>query len=585
MPAIVVHRSGRPGAAVSLLEQEKASDVIEHDVLIVGAGLAGLRAAIAATDAGVDVGVLTKVHPVRSHTCCAQGGINAALGDDDSWEAHSFDTVKGSDYLGDQDAIEVLCKEGPRDVLELEHMGCPFSRTDDGRIAQRPFGGAGFPRTAYAADISGFVILHTLHQQCLKRGVRFYEEWFLTRLALNESGTAAGVVAIEVRTGQLRELRAKAVVFATGPSSRVYQNSSNSVDCTGDGTAIAYRAGLPLMDVEFVQFHPTGLRNGVLVTEGARGEGGVLVNVLGERFMEKYAPNKMELASRDVVSRAEAQEITGGRGFPGGFIHLDLRPIGAEKIKRNLFQVRELSMEIAGVDPCEEPIPIKPTPHYFMGGVKVGVDGAAPGVEGFFAAGEVACVSVHGANRLGGNSLLDGLVFGRRAGEAAAAYAGGLARAPDFPPSALPEEEAEIAAFVDREEGERQAPIRSALQALMSEKAAIYRSKESLQEALAGVRALKERYARVRCDDKGRVFNTDVLQVLETGHLLDIAECICVGALAREESRGSHARTDFPGRDDVDWLKHSLYHVTPEGPRVDYAPVTITRHTPDTRAY
>jgi len=559
--------------------------VIEHEVLIVGAGLAGMRAAIAATDAGVDAGVLTKVYPVRSHTCCAQGGINAALGDDDSWEAHHFDTVKGSDYLGDQDAIEVLCKDGPRDVIELEHMGCPFSRTDDGRIAQRPFGGAGYPRTAYAADISGFVILHTLHQQCLRRGVRFYQEWFVTRLVLDEKGRAAGVVAIEVRTGRLHELRAKAVLFAAGPSSRVYENSSNSVDCTGDGVAIAYRAGLPIMDVEFVQFHPTGLRNGVLVTEGARGEGGILLNALGERFMKRYAPNKWDLASRDVVSRAEAQEIAEGRGFPGGFIHLDLRPIGTEKIKHDLFQVRELSMEIAGVDPCEEPIPIKPTPHYFMGGIKVDVDGAAPSAEGFFAAGEVACVSVHGANRLGGNSLLDGLVFGRRSGEAAAAYAGGLARAPGFPSSALPEVEAGITALVERDDGERQAPIRSALQVLMTEKAGIFRSRASLSEALEGVRALKERYAHVRCDDRGRLFNTDLLQVIETGHLLDIAECICVGALAREESRGSHARTDFPDRDDVAWLKHSLFRHTPDGPRLDYAPVTITRHAPETRAY
>ena len=382
-------------------------------MLIVGAGLAGLRAAIAASDAGADVALLSKVHPVRSHTCCAQGGINGALGDEDSWEAHMFDTVKGSDYLGDQDAIEVMTREAPCDLIALEHMGCPFSRNDDGTIAQRPFGGAGFPRTAYAADISGFVILHTLYEQCLKRGIKVYEEWFLTQLVVNDE-RAAGVVAIDIRDGRLHELGARAVIFATGPTSRVYEGSSNSVDCTGDGMGMAYTAGLPLMDMEFVQFHPTGLRNGVLVTEGCRGEGAILVNADGERFMARYAPNKMELASRDVVSRAEAEELAAGRGVDG-FILLDLRPIGPEKIRTRLLQVRELSMDIAGVDPCDEPIPVRPTPHYFMGGIKVDVDGRSPRLANFFAAGECSCVSVHGANRLGGNSLLDGLLFGRRA--------------------------------------------------------------------------------------------------------------------------------------------------------------------------
>ena len=556
--------------------------MLEHDVLIVGAGLAGLRAAIAAADAGADVALLSKVHPVRSHTCCAQGGINGALGDDDSWEAHMFDTVKGSDYLGDQDAIEVMTREAPRDLIALEHMGCPFSRNDDGTIAQRPFGGAGFPRTAYAADISGFVILHTLYEQCLKRGIKVYEEWFLTRLVVNDE-RAAGVVAIDIRDGRLHELGARAVIFATGPTSRVYEGSSNSVDCTGDGTAIAYRAGLPLMDLEFVQFHPTGLRNGVLVTEGCRGEGAILVNADGERFMARYAPNKMELASRDVVSRAEAEELAAGRGVDG-FILLDLRPIGPEKIRTRLLQVRELSMDIAGVDPCDEPIPVRPTPHYFMGGIKVDVDGRSPRLANFFAAGECSCVSVHGANRLGGNSLLDGLLFGRRAGEAAAAWAAAHAAAA-FPPAALRDVQGEIAGLLERPDGERQAPLRRELQELMLRDVGIYRERAELQTAVAQIGVLKERYGRVRVDDKGRHFNTDLLQTLETGHLLDIAECIALGALHREESRGSHARRDFPERDDTSWLRHSVFTRTDDGPECSFAPVAITRFQPEARSY
>ncbi len=551
-------------------------------MLIVGAGLAGLRAAIAASDAGADVALITKVHPVRSHTCCAQGGINGALGDDDSWEAHMFDTVKGADYLGDQDAIEIMTREAPRDLIALEHMGCPFSRNENGTIAQRPFGGAGYPRTAYAADISGFVILHTLYEQCLKRGIKVYEEWFLTRLAMNDD-RAAGVVAIDIRDGRLHELGAKAVIFATGPTSRVYEGSSNSVDCTGDGTAIAFRAGLPLMDLEFVQFHPTGLRNGVLVTEGCRGEGGILVNADGERFMARYAPNKMELASRDVVSRAEAEELAAGRGVDG-FILLDLRPIGAEKIRTRLLQVRELSMDIAGVDPCDEPIPVRPTPHYFMGGIKVDVDGRCPLSENFFAAGECSCISVHGANRLGGNSLLDGLLFGRRAGEAAAAWAAAHAAAA-FPPAALHDVQGEIGALLERTGGERHAALRRELQQLMLRDVGIYREHDALQEAVTRIGALKERYSRVVVSNKGRVFNTDLLQTLETGHLLDVAECIAVGALNRTESRGSHARRDYPERDDEVWLRHSVFTHTGDGPACDYAPVAITRFQPEERSY
>ena len=558
----------------------------DHDILIVGAGLAGMRAAVAAHDAGADVALITKVHPVRSHTCCAQGGINAALGDDDSWEAHMFDTVKGSDYLGDQDAIETMCKAAPRDIREMEHWGCPFSRFPNGTIAQRPFGGAGFPRTAYSADISGFVLLHTMHEQVLKRGIRVYVEWYVTRLVVGDDGRALGVVALDVRTGKPHAISAKATVLATGPASRIYDASSNSVDSTGDGMGMAYRAGLQLQDMEFVQFHPTGLRNGVLVTEGCRGEGAILLNSDDERFMAKYAPNKMELASRDVVSRAEATEIAEGRGIDG-FIMLDLRPIGPERIRTNLLQVRELSMDIAGVDPCDEPIPIRPTPHYFMGGVKVDAGCASPAVQGLFAAGEVSCISVHGANRLGGNSLLDAAVFGRRAGESAAAYvesAGSTAPA-DVPQSAVRDQESEIEALAHHSGGERQATIREDLQKLMTVKAGIWRDRAGLMEAVDGVRALKARYRTVTLSNKSSAFNTDLLQVLETANLLDIAECVAQGALNREESRGSHARTDFPERDDVQWMRHSLFTRGDDGPACSYAPVTVTRFQPEVRSY
>ena len=397
-------------------------------------------------------------------------------------------------------------------------------------------------------------------------------------------GLAAGVVAIDIRDGRLHELSAKAVIFATGPTSRVYEGSSNSVDCTGDGTALAYRAGLPLMDLEFVQFHPTGLRNGVLVTEGCRGEGAILVNSEGERFMARYAPNKMELASRDVVSRAEAEELSAGRGVDG-FILLDLRPIGAEKIRTRLLQVRELSMDIAGVDPCDEPIPVRPTPHYFMGGIKADVDGRSPAVENFFAAGECSCISVHGANRLGGNSLLDGLLFGRRAGEAAAAWAAAHAAAAAFPPAALRDVQGEIGGLLERPAGERQAPLRRELQQLMLREVGIYRERDGLQAAVARIGELKERYGCVCVDDKGRRFNTDLLQTLETGHLLDIAECIALGALNREESRGSHARRDFPERDDAAWLRHSVFTHAHDGPACSFAPVSITRFQPESRSY
>ena len=551
-------------------------------MLIVGAGLAGLRAAIAASDAGADVALVTKVHPVRSHTCCAQGGINGALGDDDSWEAHMFDTVKGSDYLGDQDAIEVMTREAPRDLIALEHMGCPFSRNDDGTIAQRPFGGAGFPRTAYAADISGFVILHTLYEQCLKRGIKVYEEWFLTRLVVTD-GQAAGVVAIDIRDGRLHELSAKAVIFATGPTSRVYEGSSNSVDCTGDGTALAYRAGLPLMDLEFVQFHPTGLRNGVLVTEGCRGEGAILVNSEGERFMARYAPNKMELASRDVVSRAEAEELARGAASTASSCST-CGPSAPKRSARACCRCASCPWTSPASTRATSPSRCGPRRTTSWGASRPTSTVARRPVENFFAAGECSCISVHGANRLGGNSLLDGLLFGRRAGEAAAAWAAAHAAAA-FPPAALRDVQGEIGGLLERPAGERQAPLRRELQQLMLREVGIYRERDGLQAAVARIGELKERYGCVCVDDKGRRFNTDLLQTLETGHLLDIAECIALGALNREESRGSHARRDFPERDDAAWLRHSVFTHAHDGPACSFAPVSITRFQPESRSY
>lgn len=547
-----------------------------HDLLIVGAGLAGMRAALAAP-ASLDIAVVSKVHPVRSHSVAAQGGINAALGENDSWEAHAFDTTKGGLYLGDQDAIEAMCREAPADILDLERMGVIFSRDERGRIAQRPFGGAGFPRTCYAADRTGHAILHAMYEQLLKRRIFVYEEWYVTALVV-EDGRCQGVVAWDVIHGGLHTIAAKAVILATGGSGRVFLTSTNAVINTGDGMALAYRVGTPLEDMEFVQFHPTTLKDtGILITEGARGEGGHLLNTLGERFMAHYAPEQMELATRSTVSLAIGKEILEGRGVDGCVL-LDLRHLGRNRILERLPQIRELAIEFAGVDPIESPIPVRPGAHYQMGGVRTNQWGDTD-IPGLYAAGECACVSVHGANRLGGNSLLETIVFGRRAGTRAAEYVGSAPRA--MPSSlTLQREEARIKALMANPAGEQAWRIRDDLGKALSQNLGIFRTKESMTRTAEMVRDLQARARRLSLQDHGAVFNTDLIQALELESLLDLAETIVAGALAREESRGAHYRSDFPARDDANWLTHTLAHRTPDGPRLSYAPVTITRFPP-----
>ena len=548
----------------------------QHDILIIGAGLAGMRAAVAASP-DLDVAVMSKVHPVRSHSVAAQGGINAALGEDDSWEAHAYDTTKGGLYLGDQDAIEAMCREAPEDILELERLGVIFSRNEEGRIAQRPFGGAGYPRTCYAADRTGHAILHAMYEQLLKRRIAVYEEWYVTTLIVEE-GVCGGVVAWDLIHGGLHAIRAKAVILATGGSGRVFLTSTNAVINTGDGMALAYRAGAPLADMEFVQFHPTTLKGtGILITEGARGEGGYLLNTLGERFMKVYAPQQMELATRSTVSLAIGQEILEGRGVDGCVL-LDLRHLGRQRILERLPQIRALAMEFAGLDPIETPIPVRPGAHYQMGGVRTN-QWTETGIAGLYAAGECACVSVHGANRLGGNSLLETIVFGRRAGVRAGEYVRTVA------PQALRNdqlttEQARVQRLLAQEGSVRAWQLREELGQTMSLNLGLVRTQESMSAALSAISALTHRAASMTVQDKGQVFNTDLVQALELECLLDVAETIVTSALARQESRGAHYRSDYPVRDDRQWLKHSLIRRTPGGTALTHEPVTVTRFPP-----
>jgi succinate dehydrogenase flavoprotein subunit len=557
-----------------------------HDVLVVGAGCAGMRAAIEAHDLGADVALLSKIHPVRSHSGAAEGGINAALGNasDDNPEKHAYDTVKGADYLGDQDAIEILCNEAPGDVYQLEHWGAIFSRTEDGRIAQRPFGAAGEPRTAYAADITGHVLIHVLYEQVMKRDLQVYEEFFAWKLVVDDD-RCQGVIAWDLLNGGLKTIGAKTVILATGGAGRLYSGTTNAYACTGDGMAMALQAGVPLKDMEMMQFHPTTLApTGVLITEGCRGEGAYLLNSEGDRFLKNYAPNAMELASRDVISRAEQVEIDEGRGVDGN-VMLDLRHLGAEKILERLHGTRELSMTFAGVDPIHEPIPVRPGAHYHMGGVDTDHEEGKTELEGLYAAGECACVSVHGANRLGGNALMETITYGRRAGAAAADWA--LTHTTVTVPRAVEADaHRELKTLLDRSEGERPWQIRDELATTMHENFGVFRREKQMKEQQRIVDYLRERYENVVVDDKGEVFNNDLTQALELRFLLDLAACMVVAGIERKESRGAHARPyDYPDRDDEKFLKHTTVRWVGDQPVLDWKPVTMTKWQPEERKY
>jgi succinate dehydrogenase / fumarate reductase, flavoprotein subunit len=560
----------------------------DHDVLVIGAGLAGQRAALAAAEDGVSVGIISKVHPVRSHSNAAQGGINAALNEDDSWESHAFDTVKGSDYLADQDAVEIMTQEAPEELLHLEHLGVTFHRNEEGKLGTRAFGGASAARTYYVADITGQAIMHVLYEQLMKYSddVARYEEYFTSALAIDDDGQCVGAVCRDIRDGSMELFSAKSVILATGGNGQVWQPTTNALICTGDGIAMAYRVGATLMDMEMIQYHPTTLAGkGFLITEGARGEGAHLLNAKGERFMEKYAPNKMELASRDVVSRAEQTEINEGRGFPDGTVALDITVVPRKRIHEALREIVLVGQDFAGVDITKEPIHIKPGNHYTMGGVKTDVNGRT-NVEGLYAAGEVACVSVHGGNRLGANSLLDTLIFGRRSGQDAAQRAKG--REPSSPSqSVLDDEERRTGEILGREKGSgrRVSEVRKELGETMDKHVAVFRDEAGINTALETVKRLKEEAGSCYIDDKGSVFNQDVLGALELGYMLDNAEATCVGALHRTESRGAQYRTDFPERNDEEWLKHIDLSLKDDAPEISYSDVTMTQWEPQERTY
>ena len=559
--------------------------MLEHDVLVIGGGLAGMRAALAAMQNGANTGLISKVHPVRSHSNAAQGGINAALVDrGDSWEDHAYDTVKGSDYLGDQDAIEIMCRAAGEELISLEHMGVIFNRDDEGRLGMRRFGGQRQARTFFVSDFTGQAILHVLNEQLMKSGITSYEEWFVTSLII-EDGECCGVVALEIRMGRLYVIRAKTVILCTGGLGRAYEPSTNALIVTGDGIALAYKAGAPVMDMEMVQFHPTTLKgSGVLISEGARGEGAYLINKDGDRFMEKYAPNMMELASRDVVSRSEAMEIAAGNGVDGCVL-LDCRHVGEKVIKERLSQIYDIGRDLVGIDITKEPIPIRPGMHYQMGGIKTDVDGRT-NIPGLYAAGECACLSVHGGNRLGANSLLDTVVFGHRSGNHAAEMSGGMKYKSINVEAWVENEEKRIGDMLAREpNGDRVSQIRWDLGTTLTQHLGVFRDQGGMTEALDTMKGLKDRYATVPIEDKGRIFNTDLVFTLELGFMLDCAETIVVSGLERKESRGAQSRRDYPQRDDENWLKHIAVTHSEDGPQLSHLPVVITQWTPQERSY
>ena len=558
----------------------------KHDVLIIGAGLAGLRAAVEATRLGLDVAVISKVHPVRSHSNAAQGGINAPLTDrGDDWEGHALDTIKGSDYLADQDAVEIMSTEAGDAVIELERMGVIFSRGDDGRLGTRRFGGQLVARTFFVGAITGSAILHVLYEQALKCGLNVYEEWFVTDLIL-EDGRCVGAVALDIKTGEPHSIWAKSVIMAAGGAGRVFEPSTNAIICTGDGLALAWRAGVPMMDMEMVQYHPTTLaRTGILLSEAARGEGAHLLNSEGERFMLKYAPQYEELASRDVVSRSEQTEINEGRGIDGNVL-LDLRHLGREFIEDRLGYLQEVAVEFVGIDLAEQPIPVRPGVHYIMGGIKTDVDGATI-VPGLYAAGECANVSVHGANRLGANSLLDTVVFGRRSAVHAAEYVKSV-DAGSGSDEHLKVAKARLQSIFDREPRENWAAIRNYMANEMTKGIGVFRDQASMEGAKAAIDDVSARVPKMSVQNKGKVFNTDLIFTLEMEFMADVAKAIVHSALTRKESRGAHFRTDITERDDAQWLRHTLAYQDPDsesGVRVETSPVTITKWEPVKRVY